>query len=109
MDIYGYMIIINYLAFLDLFILMALKNKKIFGNNKIHMLSDIASSVEPKPTEPDLFAYKKNENGDAKYDMVFIEVKRKDQVSKGQHLGIELIEKYLRIACRIVRYKEIIK
>jgi len=80
--------------------------KAIIGN-KICMLSDIASSIQPKPTELDLFAYKKNNDG--KYDMAFIEVKRKDQVSPTQYLGIELIEKYLRIPCRIVRYKEIKK
>ena len=81
--------------------------KQIIGRSKIDMLCDIASSMKLNPTEPDLFAYKKKENHAAKYDMIFIEVKRKDQVSDKQYLGINLIEKYLKIPCRIVRYKKL--
>ena len=79
------------------------KIKEIFVSSKIAMLNDIASGMTIKSTEPDLFAYKKI--GDNKYDMMFIEVKRKDKVSEKQYLGIELIEKYLKVQCRIVRYK----
>lgn len=83
--------------------------KRIIGSSKIYMLHDIASPMPLKPTEPDLFAYKKINNGDAKYEMMFIELKRKDQVSDKQYLGINLIEKYLNIPCRIVRYKEVLE
>ncbi len=81
--------------------------KKIFGNSRINILNDIASDMPIKPTEPDLFAYK--ETGCDKYDMMFIEVKRNDQVSDKQYFGIELIEKYLKVPCKIVRYKPLRK
>jgi hypothetical protein len=81
--------------------------KRILGNSKISMLIDIASGMSIKPTEPDLFAYKKI--GDAKFDMMFVEVKRKDLVSDKQYSGIELIEKYLKVPCKIVRYKPLKK
>jgi|GEM_PF-7065289 hypothetical protein len=67
--------------------------KAIFGNYKLSILNDISFNMQIKPTEPDLFAYKKID--DDKYDMMFIEVKRKDQVSDKQYAGINLIEKYL--------------
>ena len=51
------------------------KIKEIFRSSKISMLNDIASGMSIKPTEPDLFAYKKI--GDGRYDVMFIEVKRK--------------------------------
>ena len=81
--------------------------KAIFGSFKIGMLNDISFNMQIKPTEPDLFAYKKID-GD-KYDMMFIEVKRKDQVSDKQYAGINLIEKYLKVPCKIVRYKPLKK
>lgn len=83
------------------------KIKKLFGNDTIRMLNDIASPMTLKPTEPDLFAYKKKENHETRYDMIFIEAKRKDQVFDKQYLGINLIEKYLKIPCIIVRYKKL--
>ena len=83
--------------------------KQVVGNSKTRSLRDIVSSMTLKPTEPDLFAYKKRGSEGTKYDMLFIEVKRKYSVTDKQYSGINLIEKYLKIPCRIVRYKEIIK
>ena len=75
------------------------KIKEIIGKSKIDKLHKIASSMQLKPTEPDLFDYRKN-------NMIFGEVKREDKLSLKQKLGLDLIKKYLKIEFRIVRYKE---
>ena len=77
---------------------------QIIGKSKMEMLHDIVSPLNLKPTEPDLFAFKENNNVDNKYDMMFIEVKRDDILSEKQLLGFQLIKKYLDIPIRVVRY-----
>jgi hypothetical protein len=81
------------------------KIKQIIGRYKIDSLHNIASTLVIRPTEPDLFAYKKNQNED-NYDMMFIECKRKDKLSKTQLIGFELIKKHLNIPIIVVQYFE---
>ena len=80
--------------------------KRVIGKLKVEYLCDYVSNRSIKASEPDLFAYRRNNIDKNTYDMVFIECKNKDGLYDTQLLGIELINKYLKIPVIVVHYFE---
>jgi hypothetical protein len=80
--------------------------KKVIGKDKVEHLCNFVSNRSVKASEPDLFAYRENKIDKNSYDMIFIEYKNKDKLNDKQLLGIELINKWLKIPVIVVRYFE---